>query len=412
MLALSCSTPMTLTRFDSNSNIQSLQLQANDKEDILLICDLRDAEGKAFLIAQSYKGGRWIEPYVLSREVTAYSSHVYLNSEGTGFISRQIKEGVEWAMKNPQEPWCITPYFYGEEGVRLLATLLDRKGNVFLVGAEKGYLNLSIVDPKKPCCESLFLRLPDRGYCAGAYTSHGKKDAIFAAWVTEQPISGWWSQSRQYTMEGAWHKEGRWFPCDKIHEMTLPENSKVGIIKVVLDTQNNPTIVWQQYGEDKKSQLRAMTYVKDAWVGPFDLCASKEWISDVQLEFDGKDNLLVVWHSYKDKISTVYTAYKPAGQRWMPAKEISKEWATDPVLATDERGHFVVLWRSDEQASPVYGSVYSDEFSAWSKPLQLTPDKMKYSHMAITFNEQGKGFVAFIHAAEKKELQFAEIKLK
>ena len=433
LLALSCSNPQSLTRFEPEKNIQNLQLNVNENGDAVIFCCLKEADG-TLLVAQNCHEGKWLEPCVVAKVDSAiWLLNTYLDSQGTTFASWQalknsfqdtVLNPIQSASKQPREKWCVNPHFYSQKDVYLRHMCMDKEGKLFLAGTEPHHINLSVVDSNLPCCQSLLLQLPlPDGYCAKSHVAYGKNNTAFAVWIKQQPIKSVWSPYVQYTLEGIWYQGNhRWSLCDKIHEVQLPDVfdiSAVGLLKILLDSKDNPTIVWQQYERDKTSKLRAMTRVKDAWVGPVDLCAPTKSISDLQLSVDGKDNWVVVWQSYseEEKIahSIINAAYKPWGQAWTPVVQISGNhpWATSPVLASNHLGNFVVLWRTDSQKpSPIYGSVYSDEFSAWSKPVRLTPEGMNYLNPAVAFDEQGKGYVTFIQCSEKKELQIAELSLK
>ncbi len=430
LLALGISSPQSLTRFDSENNLQNLQLNVNENGDAVIFCCLKEANGTSLLVAQNCTQGKWLEPCVVAKvDSTIWSLNTYLDSKGTAFASWQALKNnfqdtalnpIQFASKQPRETWCVNSRFYSEKDVYLRHMSMDKEGKLFLAATEPLHINLSVVDPNLPCCQSLLLHLPHPdGYCVRSQVAYGKNNTAFAVWIKQQRVKSGWSPCVQYTFEGMWYKGNhRWSPCDKIHEMQLPDVfdiSAIGWMKILLDSKDDPTIVWQQYDRDKTCKLRAMTRIKDAWAGPVDLCASTTWISDLQLAVDGKDNLLVIWQSYRETHSIISAAYKPMGQAWMPTVQISGNHlgATSPVLASNHQGNFVVLWRTDSQKpSPIYGSVYSDEFSAWSKPVQITPEGVNCLNPAMAFNEQGKGYVAFIQCFEKKELQIAELSLK
>ena len=430
LLALSTSSPQSLTRFDPETNIQNLQLNVNENGDAIIFCCLKEAHGASLLVAQNCTQGKWLEPCVVTKLDSAIGSvNTHLDSKGTAFASWQalknnfqdtVLNPLQFASKQPREKWCVNPRFYAEKDVYLKHMVMDQGGKLFLAATEPHHINLSIVDPNLPCCQSLLLHLPHPdGYCAKAQVAYGKNKTAFAVWVKQQTMKAGWNSYVQYTLEGVWYQGNhRWSPCDKIYEMQLPDVfdiSAIGLVKMILDSKDNPTLVWQQYDRDKTCKLRGMTRVKDVWVGPVDLCAPTQWIADLQLDVDNKDNLVVIWQSYRENASIVHAAYKPCDQSWVPTVQINGNnlGATSPVLASNHQGNFVVLWRTDSQKpSPIYGSVYSDEFSAWSKPVRLTPEGMNCLNPAIAFNERGKGFMAFIHCSEKKELQIAELSLK
>ncbi|MBS0615016.1 MAG: hypothetical protein JSR58_00505 [Verrucomicrobia bacterium] len=426
LMALSCSTPQSLTRFEPKTDIYELKLFVNDNKDAAVLCNLKETDGIFYLVAQNALGAKWSEPYVLakSKEANAHRLVGRLDTNGNVFAAWQLCENsmlstercpIQWAMKTAQEMWCLDPQFYSYKGHYFHAMAMDPRGKIFYVGSENKHMYFSILDRYRPCCESLFVRIPESHYCIKSDVAYGQKEVAFAAWITQQTIAKGWSTSVQYTFEGLFYKGSReWSSPVKIYEMTLPDTNNIPIVmlKVILDSQDNPTIVWQQYEKDK-SKLRAMTHTKEGWIGPHDLCELTSWIADLQLAYDKKDNLAALWYSHQDGKAFVHVANKPASQEWLPSKIIRNAWVKDPRLASDLQGHFLAVWREEPtyDSNVIWGSIYSEEFSAWSKPVQLSPQG-KYSHPAIAFTEAGKGYIAWIQEGEKKEIQVAEISLR
>ena len=272
------------------------------------------------------------------------------------------------------------------------------------------FLSMMFYDKK---AAKLFLEplVEAQGIYSPTFFFNKQRDRGLLVWSELVVVKGWLTNKYTYSLEGAWVKEGAQIYRETICYLnadTIPKLSGC-----VIDSHDHATVIWF-FTEKGKLKLKATSNREGKWSIPVDISAPTEIVEDALVLCDDAGNILVIWTTKrKERESLFCHAYKPVGEAWILAEEISLPGDHRlPKLGHDHAGHFVVAWTFREKESDsVWGATFSTKDRKWSDIRKLSPEGEKCLGSALSFSESGKayiGWVNFTHPLESK-IQVAQL---
>jgi PKD domain len=149
------------------------------------------------------------------------------------------------------------------------------------------------------------------------------------------------------------------------------EGEAVQAVRDAVDPDGNAIVAWAgNTGEEGGHEIVHAAYkpVGGEWESPTELSAAggNSFPSDVV--FDTGGNAALVWQRWDGSSNVVQASYRPAGEAWEPAVDLSKEGAQgmDAVVvldapgdATAADGHATAVWVSEDDCPGETGSCVS-----------------------------------------------------
>ncbi len=416
LMALRCSDPITLL----SAEFEEIKgaIFSNPRGDFAAYWLLKDAQGDKLQAAIKPNEGAWTPVTTLAENGSISNAQLLLDEGGDiDVFWIQDKNSFKRAQKKRGEPWS--------NSFDLLASAPSEKGQYFSeFSKEKIGLNLIPHEVNSSHVLSMFFYdkktanlfidpfVVAQGIYSPTFSFNKQRDLGLLVWSELVVVKGWLTNKYNYSLEGAWVKEGtsqmlRETIC-YLNADTIPRSTGC-----VIDSHDHATVIWF-FKEKGEIKIKATSNREGKWSTPIQISAPMENVENARMGCDDAGNILVIWTTKRKEGEVVFChAYKPVGEAWILAEEISLPGDSRlPELGHDHTGHFVVAWTSREkETDSVWGATLSTKDRKWSDMQKLSPEGEKCFGSALSLSESGKAYIGWVnctHPLESK-IQVAQL---
>jgi hypothetical protein len=119
------------------------------------------------------------------------------------------------------------------------------------------------------------------------------------------------------------------------------------------------------------------------WLPPVDISEAGENIATPDVALDSAGNATAVWSRWNGSDMVVESSFRPAGEGWGPAEDLSEPEvegefpagahdATSPQVVVDHNGYLTVTWERYAWPETIIESVGKAPGGSWSEPVEVT----------------------------------------
>lgn len=421
LLALSLSTPVTLTQLEPQHIPFNIQVVMNEQGDAVVTwANMTSPTEGALESAMRTKEGTWLPPTLISKEKVGMYSQTVIDPEGNvGVLWKPDYESLTLylAEKKWMEPWSKPEEIsFSYKDVKFEKVVIDRDRNLVALG-EMPFGKGTAVALAFRDVKTHEIMYNERGQVDFSWRPEvfvDSRGVALAVWHSDRMIPGWFSRTDERAFEGAWHEDHQqWSMPEKI--FALPNSDTVSAIKIAVDAQRN-AVVLRVVGLGDNTKLQAFSRVNEKWLAPVEIAQVGRYMIDLSISMDEKGNFLAIWSDMKK--NTLHSVYKPFAGEWQTSLEVLQEgMARFPALAFDHAGNFVLVWsKTGKEDAEIQGAVFATRDGKWSKPGKISPDGCICMFPTVAFSESGKGILAWAQILNLNDprpfIQAAEIEVK
>lgn len=180
----------------------------------------------------------------------------------------------------------------------------------------------------------------------------------------------------RYVVESAYKPErGEW----ESPTLVSQPGEEGGNPHVALDAKGDALVVWR--GEDEGQEFVRAAYkpLGGSWGPPADVSSVGEHVQQLRDAVDPDGNAIVAWAGNTGEIGgheIVHAAYKPAGGGWETPSELSADggnaFPSDVVF--DTSGNAAVVWERSEGPSSIVQAAYRPAGEGWEPAVDLSEE--------------------------------------
>ena len=179
-----------------------------------------------------------------------------------------------------------------------------------------------------------------------------------------------------YVVESAYRPEqGEWEAATRVSQ----PGEEAGNPHVAIDAKGDALVVWTgQYGDQERLRA-AYRSTGGSWSEPVDVSSDGEQIESPRAAVDPDGNAIAVWSGGGTEVGgwdTVHAAYKPVGEEWEEPVELSSAggngFPTDVVF--DTGGDAAVVWQRWDGVTNLIQAAYKPAGEEWEPAVDLSEE--------------------------------------
>lgn len=332
------------------------------------------------LVAAPAASAEWLPPVDIS-EASEHTGapHVVLDSEGNATAVWDRWNGVDTVVESAYRPagegWeapvdLSEPELEGEviPGAHDASDpriAVDRNGNVTVIWERYAGTNQMLLQAvERPAGGSWTVPVDIAEFSQGA----APEPWIAVDW--EGNATAVWKQGEVIT--SSFHPfAGSW------GEPTPLSDEESFTPQAAMDARGDTTVVWMHF--DGTHYLVESAYRPEGgeWEAPTLVSKPGEEGGNPQVALDAKGDSLVVWRGAVEGEEFVRAAYRPQGESWSPATNVSSPGEHVESLrdAVDPEGNAIVAWSGDMGKAGEYGIAHASfkpVEGSWGAPVELS----------------------------------------
>lgn len=203
-----------------------------------------------------------------------------------------------------------------------------------------------------------------------------------------------------YVVESAYRPEaGEW----EAPTLVSQEGEEGGNPHVALDAKGDSLVVWR--GEDEGEEFVRAAYrpLGGSWGAADDVSNAGEQVQELRDAVDPAGNAIVVWAGDSGEVGghkLVRAAFKPAAGAWETPTELSAEggnaFPSDVVF--DTSGNAAVVWERSSGSSNIVQAAYRPAGEAWEPAVDLSEEGVRGMDAVVVLDAPGDATAADGHA--------------
>jgi hypothetical protein len=200
----------------------------------------------------------------------------------------------------------------------------------------------------------------------------------------------------RYVVESAYRPEGgKW----ESPSLVSQPGEWAGNPHVALDAAGDSLVAWR--GEDEGEEFVRAAYrpVGGSWGQPYDVSTEGEHVQEVRDAVDPEGNAIVAWAGDIPKeggYSIAHASYRPAGGEWEAPTELSADggnaFPSDVVF--DTSGNASVVWERSDGSSNVVQAAYRPAGEEWEAAVDLSEEGKQGMDAVVVLDAPGDATVA------------------
>jgi len=345
----------------------------------------------------SAAGAEWLPPVDISEESEHTGApHVVLDSEGNATAVWDRWNGVDTVVESAYRPagegWeapmdLSEPELEGEvvpgaHDASAPRIAVDRNSNVTVIWERYAGTNQVLLQAvERPAGGSWTAPVDIAEFSQGA----APEPWIAVDW--EGNATAVWKQGEVITSSfhpfaGSW---GEPVPLSEEESFTP---------QAAMDARGDTTVVWMHY--DGSHYLVESVYRPEggAWEAPTLVSKAGEEGGNPHVALDAKGDSLVVWRGAVEGKEFVRAAYRPQGESWSPATNVSTPGEHVESLrdAVDPAGNAIVAWSGDMGKEGEYGiahAAFKPVEGSWEAPVELSANGGNAFPSDVVFDTSG-----------------------
>ncbi len=176
-----------------------------------------------------------------------------------------------------------------------------------------------------------------------------------------------------YVVESAYRPEGgEW----ESPTLVSQPGEEAGNPHVALDANGDVLAVWKGHGESSESVRAAYRPVGGSWGSPADVSSEGEHVQQLHDALDPEGNAIVVWAGGMGAYDIAHAAYKPVGGEWGAPTELSADggnaFPSDVVF--DTGGNAAVVWDRSAGSGNIVQAAYRPAGEEWEPAVDLSEE--------------------------------------
>ena len=199
-----------------------------------------------------------------------------------------------------------------------------------------------------------------------------------------------------YVVESAYRPEGgEW----ESPTLVSQPGEEAGNPHVALDAKGDSLVVWNGHGEDSESVRAAYRPVGGSWGSSVDVSSEGEHVQELHDAVDPEGNAIVVWAGDTGETgaySIAHAAYKPVGGEWEAPTELSTDggnaFPSDVVF--DTSGNAAIVWQRSEGSSNVVQAAYRPAGEEWEPAVDLSEGGKQGMDAVVVLDAPGEATAA------------------
>jgi len=349
------------------------------------------------LVAAPAASAEWLPPVAIS-EASDHTGapHVVLDSEGNATAVWDRWNGVDTVVESAYRPagegWeapvdLSEPELEGEvipgaHDASAPRIAVDRNGNVTVIWERYAGTNLMLLQAvERPAGGSWTAPVDIAEFSQGA----APEPWIAVDW--EGNATAVWKQGNVIT--SSFHPfAGGW------GEPTPLSDEESFTPQAAMDARGDTTVVWMHHDGPHYVVESAYRPEGGAWEAPTLVSESGEEGGNPQVALDAKGDSLVVWRGSVEGEEFARAAYRPQGESWGPATNVSLPGEHVQSLrdAVDPAGNAIVAWSGDMGKEGEYGiahAAFKPLEGPWEAPVELSASGGNAFPSDVVFDTSG-----------------------
>lgn len=199
-----------------------------------------------------------------------------------------------------------------------------------------------------------------------------------------------------YVVESAYKPErGAW----ETPTLVSQPGEEAGNPHVALDAEGDALVVWR--GEDEGHEFVRAAYrpLGGSWGLPADVSSAGEQVQQLRDAVDPEGNAIVAWAGNTGEVGghdVVHAAYKPADGGWETPSELSADggnaFPSDVVF--DTSGNAAVVWERSEGSSDMVQAAYRPAGEEWEPAVDLSEEGKQSVDAVVVLDAPGDATAA------------------
>lgn len=203
-----------------------------------------------------------------------------------------------------------------------------------------------------------------------------------------------------YVVESAYRPEGGEWEAPTLVSQPGEEG---GNPHVALDANGDALVAWRGDSEGTEFVRAAYRPVGGSWGPPANVSSAGEQVQSLRDAVDPDGNAIVVWAGDTGELGgyeIVHAAYKPAGGEWDAPTELSADggnaFPSDVVF--DTSGNAAVVWERGGGGSNVVQAAYRPAGEGWEPAVDLSEEGKRGMDAVVVLDAPGDATAADGHA--------------
>lgn len=159
--------------------------------------------------------------------------------------------------------------------------------------------------------------------------------------------------------------------------------------QVVVDPNNNITIVWWKYKKTKGIIQSSTMPFGGTWTVPDTLSRPVRDAENLQIAIDADGNATAVWTEFNGKKWIVRSSAKPFGGTWQEVPDTLTFGGDNPQIAIDAHGNITAVWQKYETTHNSIQSSTKPLGGIWGAPDTLSCPNQDAGNPQIVVNASG-----------------------
>jgi hypothetical protein len=194
-----------------------------------------------------------------------------------------------------------------------------------------------------------------------------------------------------YVVESAYRPEGgEW----ESPTLVSQPGEEAGNPHAALDAKGDVLVVWKGHGEGSESVRAAYRPVGGSWGSPVDVSSEGEHVQELRDAVDPEGNAIVVWAGDTGETGAydiAHAAYKPVGGEWGTPTELSADegnaFPSDVVF--DTSGNAAVVWERSAGSSNIVQAAYRPAGEEWEPAVDLSEEGKQGMDAVVVLDAPG-----------------------